>query len=239
MGMVPLPNTQKSEPVSFNTDGELEVHSIFSTIQGEGPLAGTPAVFVRLSGCNLCCALCDTDYTSTRIKMSPDVLLDYVRKEASSDREGVNLIVLTGGEPFRQNLYPFVLQALANHWRVQIETNGTIYQEILCGCLPPSIVCSPKTPKIHPDLVRRADAYKYVMSAGKVDLDDGLPTDVLDSGYRPARFPSFFPRQLVFLQPCDEQDPIKNKANLEACIASCMKYGYRLSIQMHKIIGLE
>ena len=53
-------NGQPIEKVQRTFDGTLEVHSIFKTIQGEGPFCGTPAVFIRLAGCNLQCPWCDT-----------------------------------------------------------------------------------------------------------------------------------------------------------------------------------
>lgn len=46
-------------------DGALYISGIFATIQGEGPLTGTPAIFIRLSGCNLQCGFCDTDFEDT------------------------------------------------------------------------------------------------------------------------------------------------------------------------------
>src|SRR3954467_9071958 len=50
------------------SDGNsLSIHSIFYTLQGEGPYSGCPAVFMRLAGCNLQCPGCDTDYTSGQI----------------------------------------------------------------------------------------------------------------------------------------------------------------------------
>ena len=54
-------NKQPIEKREPSYEGTLQVHSIFKTIQGEGPFCGTPCVFVRLAGCNLQCPACDTD----------------------------------------------------------------------------------------------------------------------------------------------------------------------------------
>ena len=71
-------NTQPIEKRHHKVD--LEVHSIFYTIQGEGPFCGTPAVFIRLAGCNLQCPSCDTNYTSKRRTMTAEEIVNEVRR---------------------------------------------------------------------------------------------------------------------------------------------------------------
>ncbi len=238
--MFPLPNTQLAEPLSYDEDGDLYVHSIFPTIQGEGPLAGMPAIFCRLYGCNLACNNCDTDYTSTKDSLTAREVVQRVDAVVEDNEAIIRLVVITGGEPFRQNLVPLVRALLTAHYWVQIETNGTLHEDGLPWHYRHlSIVCSPKTPKIHPQLVKEVRAFKYVLSADSVDSEDGLPLDVLGTGLRPARPPEFFPREQVYLQPEDTGDEAKNRDNLRACVTSCMKFGWRCGIQMHKIMGVE
>lgn len=232
----------------------LEVHSIFYTIQGEGPFAGQPAVFVRLAGCNLQCPACDTDYTSKRTTMlAQDVLItvqaahsSYVRTSDPLEDATIAckippqpLVVITGGEPFRQDIGKLVRLLVSKGYRVQIETNGTLYRPDLPWDSI-TIVCSPKAGRINPKLLPRIDAYKYVMRAGSVNPVDGLPTFALDHSAAPqvARPPAGNTRP-VYLQPMDAQCGIQNEDNLKACIDSCMKYGYTLQIQIHKIINME
>ena len=69
-------NLQPIEKRTKSADGLLSLHSIFHTIQGEGPFCGTPSVFVRLAGCNLQCPACDTDYTQGRRAASAQEILD-------------------------------------------------------------------------------------------------------------------------------------------------------------------
>lgn len=213
----------------------LEVQEIFPTIQGEGPFAGTPAIFVRLAGCNLQCPLCDTDYTSRAQSYQVDAVVTNIRLQCKGT--GINLIVVTGGEPFRQSLAPLVKRLLVEEYEVQIETNGTLFDE---GMVPyfnlVTTVCSPKA-GVNPRLAEKVDAYKYVMRTGEVDPLDGLPTMVLGGSARPGRPTAGFSGD-VFLQPADEGDVEKNAANLKACIESCMKFGYRLGTQWHKTWGL-
>lgn len=241
----------------------LDVQSIFYTIQGEGPFCGTPAVFIRLAGCNLQCPACDTDYTSKRKWMSTDEIVHQVQSaplftslNSSEDpcklfRDG--LVVITGGEPFRQDIALLVLKLVQRlGCYVQVETNGT---------LPPPIslsdhyfnsdiqerkfmyvVCSPKAGKVNQFTARVACAFKYVMNANSVDPNDGLPIHALDhrlGTLRVARPPERLKPHQIYLQPQDDYDTDKNKRNLNACVESCMKHGYTLQLQIHKLIGLE
>lgn len=226
-------NTQVPEKKWYDSLGTLKVHSIFPTIQGEGPYAGHPAVFVRLKGCNLQCPLCDTDYTSNEEMLSPQVLLERI--EALRPR---GLVVFTGGEPFRQNLNGIVGMLISRFvYYVQIETNGTYFDPSFpYDSVAVSVVCSPKTSTIHRLLMPKVSAFKYVLRAGEIDPNDGLPVDVLGQGLRPAR--PYMSQASIYVQPCDEKDEEKNKANLDAVLEVCMKYGYFLSLQTHKFLGL-
>lgn len=237
-------NTQPISKQTYHRQGTLEVHSVFYTIQGEGPYAGCPAVFVRLVGCNLQCPLCDTDYTSKSDWLNPEKLLDVVRET----NRAATLVVITGGEPFRQNLIPAVTMLLDSGFAVQIETNGTYYQEGFPYHRAVT-VCSPKTGKLAKGLRDNPwaiDAFKYVAQAGQID-GDGLPMLALahPAHLRVARPPEAF-NGPVYLQPVDEGENgalwfggkgVANQHNLAACVDSCKTHGYTLCIQIHKIIG--
>ena len=226
-------NTQAIERRQERDDGAVEVVEVFPTIQWEGPYAGRPAVFVRLAGCNLQCPLCDTDYTVARRLTSADDLV----KQVSILLPPSGLVVITGGEPFRQTCGRMV-SLLLPIAPVQFETNGTLYDSSMEPWWSQvSVVCSPKTGVIHPKLHPVVDSLKYILQDGKVDPTDGLPTDSLHFGVRPARpWPGF--RGEIYIQPCDELDALRNKLNTEAAIQSCLRYGYTLCLQLHKLIGL-
>jgi len=235
-----MKNQQKSE---HKTDSPiLEVHSIFKTIQGEGPFSGTPCVFVRLSGCNLQCPNCDTDYTSHRANVTPELILQSVSKLQTK-----GLVVITGGEPFRQNITNLLKVLTHNGYYVQIETNGSI--------APPStiywnkntserkscyIVCSPKTQKINEQIELQSCALKYILNHNNINEVDGLPTNVL--GFRNklgvARPTNLLFSGQIYLQPEDSYDEEENEANLNAVVKSCLEFGYILNLQVHKIIGV-
>lgn len=182
---------------------------------------------------------------------------------------GASLIVLTGGEPFRQNIVPFIRFALDQQFEVQIETAGTLWNSELAILMAAenrfavyprvSIVCSPKTPRINSNLIPYCLDYKYIVSAKDgVDPTCGIPYacqqsakhkgfDKLVSGssknpnrpYPPSvYFPGAGKPKRIWLQPCDEQDEKLNATNRDLCVQLAMQYGYRLSLQQHKILNL-
>lgn len=257
-----MSNAQAREGADHDLDGSLDIISIWYTIQGEGPFAGSPAVFVRLAGCNLQCPGCDTNYTKGRRRMSPEEIVEAI-KAADKSAENRNhdhglsppLVVLTGGEPLRQNIAPLVDLLLQSdprwdlpgtppaQFEVQIETNGTyplplsIQEKIDAWQADLTIVCSPKT-KVNKDLIPYIDAFKYILKAGEVNSINGLPIKSLDCN-SPVAYPPPGWVGEIYLQPYDEGDPIKNRENLDACVASCMQFGYILCLQLHKIIGMD
>ncbi len=105
----------------------MQIAEIFSSLQGEGLLAGTPSTFVRTSGCNLRCVWCDTPYTSWQPEgeaMTVEDVLDRVRERAPRHA------VVTGGEPL---LFPDVVDLCRGlrreGWHVTVETAGTVLPE--------------------------------------------------------------------------------------------------------------
>lgn len=248
-----MPNTQPIEKRVAAPDGQLDVHSIFKTIQGEGPFCGHPCVFVRLAGCNLQCPGCDTEYTQGRRAMGPYEVLAQVNELWRSDRWRPGLVVVTGGEPFRQDLGGLFEVLTANGYHVQVESNGTLeptpwpYRPYFTsGAVRDDggepgvyIVCSPKTGKLHPRVYEVACALKYVVKFNDVGRD-GLPLHALDHPSKPwpARPPEGWDRP-VYVQPMDEHDTTRNDANTQTAVTSCMRHGYVLQLQVHKYIGVE
>lgn len=238
-------NIQPIEKRVRNPEGFLSVHSIFKTIQGEGPFCGTPCVFVRLAGCNLQCPACDTDYTSGRQSMNRYEILYKVNELWRRDRYRPGLIVITGGEPFRQELSDLFDVLLRAGYYIQVETNGTLAPPARQYSLHPEkregvyIVCSPKTGKLNSELLSAACALKYVVKHGDI-ADDGLPLTALDhpANPYPARPPQWWDRP-VYVQPLDSKNTAENQRNTQVAVKSCLEHGYILQLQIHKYIGVE
>ena len=207
-------------------DGQmLEVVQIFPTLQGEGIFVGVPAVFIRLGGCNLACSFCDTQFDDFTQMLLSKIIEQVIELSAKK----YNLVVITGGEPFRQNIDPLCEELQKLGFIVQIETNGTLYRELPNEI---QIICSPKNisgnyAPIRPDLLSRITAFKFIISAH-------------DKNYQTVpEYANNLPKTSVFVQPMDEGDSAKNAANIKLAIAIAMQRGYRLSLQTHKILGIE
>ncbi|QIG67681.1 queuosine biosynthesis protein [Rhizobium phage RHph_Y17] len=244
-------NNQKPEPRS-KSDGfqSLDVHSYFFTIQGEGPFAGHRAIFVRLAGCNLQCPGCDTEYTEGRKEASLfeiETTIDRLAQERNAGTrqlQGPLLVVITGGEPLRQQIGPLVMNLVLAGYVVQVESNGVFEPDpILTRYLVTrqahtKLVVSPKTNRVHEVCSRLATCFKYVLDHREV-AEDGLPIRALQhkAAGGVARPPNpFVP---VYLNPFDAGNVEDNKKNLDAVARSCMKFGYIAGVQMHKLMNLE
>jgi 7-carboxy-7-deazaguanine synthase len=95
---------------------------IYKSIQGESSFAGLPCIFVRLAGCNLRCAWCDSEYTFTGgYKLSEDEVVAEIGR-----LEPVRLVEFTGGEPMLQEreLIPLMERLLGDGYEVMMETSG-------------------------------------------------------------------------------------------------------------------
>lgn len=182
---------------------QLLVTSVFRTIQGEGPYAGYPAVFLRLAGCNFGdkedhCSWCDTSFQFDKGQKYTGHELMY---ELTSQRgyASTDILVITGGEPTLQPaLVPFLAAIGPQFKRVQIETNGTqaaFFKELeriedeVGGevsedfrYVRPSIVVSPKAsakagriPEPADVVKRYASCFKFVISSDPNDPQHRIP----------------------------------------------------------------
>jgi 7-carboxy-7-deazaguanine synthase len=228
----------------FNESGEqLLVNEIFYTLQGEGPDSGRPSIFVRLSKCNLRCYFCDTEF-ETGQEMPLQDLVDTVLGLAKV--HGCKLVVITGGEPLLQNIVPFVRLMNGFDISCSVETAGTVCLPELHTVFDPMrsvrgnlIVCSPKTPKIHPEIERLVGAWKYVVKDGEGD-NWGMPSKSTQHMDRDSLiFVPKHPVVQIWVSPMDEYEAGKNEHNIKWARDLCLKYGYRLSLQVHKLVDVR
>lgn len=205
------------------------VKEIFYTLQGEGINAGRPAVFCRFAGCNLWsgreedrvsaqCKFCDTEFVGTdgtlgaKYKTAND--LARVISGTWLRPDGKKFVVLTGGEPLMQVDQPLVEALHAEGFEIAVETNGSVPApdglDWLC--------VSPKTP----DWKHRVgDELKLAFPQPGM-----MPENIDSTGFKHR-----------LLQPIDGP---RLKMNIEQAIAYCRRNPeWRLSVQIHKVIGVR
>ncbi len=207
------------------------VKEIFYTLQGEGAQAGRASVFCRFAGCNLwsgreedraraVCNFCDTDFVGTDGQgggkfATAEALADAIASRWPADRPGRPYVVCTGGEPLLQLDTPLIEALHARGFEIAVETNGT--QPAPEGL--DWICVSPK-----------ADA-ELVLTGGH-ELKLVYPQPLA----RPERFAEL-DFQHFFLQPLDS---VLKTQHTREVVDYCMQHPqWRMSVQMHKVIGIE
>jgi 7-carboxy-7-deazaguanine synthase (Cx14CxxC type) len=208
------------------------VKEIYRTIQGEGAHAGRTAVFCRFAGCNLwtgrekdrssaICRFCDTDFVGTdgpgggRFQTAESLADAIVHCWESEPDHAAPYVVCTGGEPLLQLDTPLVDAFHERRFLVAIETNGTRIP-------PPGIDCVCVSPKAGSKMILfNGDELKLVYPQAGI-----APDDFLDFEF--SRFS---------LQPMDGPNIEKNT---ELAADYCRKHPeWRLSLQMHKLMGIQ
>ena len=189
------------------------INEIFYSLQGEGFHSGTPAVFVRFSGCNLSCPFCDTDFVSFK-EMTVRQIAARVEELLPEDILPLRspILVLTGGEPALQADAELLigLHTLLS-LPVHIETNGTVE---LPADLYDWITCSPK-------------------EGSKVVLQEASEVKVVYTGQSPEKWAETILARHYFLQPC-------SCSNTEEVVEYIKDHPWwRLSLQTHKYIGIR
>jgi 7-carboxy-7-deazaguanine synthase (Cx14CxxC type) len=205
------------------------VKEMFYTLQGEGAQAGRAAVFCRFAGCNLwsgreqdragaVCSFCDTDFVGTdgqgggKFASAAELAAAVAGLWPGG---GKPLVVCTGGEPLLQ-LDEALIEALHAHgFEIAVETNGT-------QPAPPGLDWICVSPKADAELLlTRGDELKLV-----------YPQPLAP----PERFAALDFRHF-FLQPMDS---LLHKQHTRDAVAYCMAHPqWRLSVQMHKVVGIE
>jgi 7-carboxy-7-deazaguanine synthase len=160
-GIFPIINSQEGGKLLPKTSFDVS-----GTLQGEGKLAGTPSLFIRLAGCNLRCSwkamdgsidICDTPYSSHHLEEFEELEVAEVIEIVKSNLFGIKHIILSGGEPTLQNL---ALAELAKELKklnlhITMETNGILYFSHLAKHIDLFSI-SPKLSSSEPDRSKNA-----------------------------------------------------------------------------------
>jgi len=154
----------------------MQITEIYKSLQGESTYAGLPCVFVRLTGCNLRCSWCDSEYTfQGGRKMTADEVLDEVTRLSPDG----GLVEITGGEPMLQEreLLPLMRQLLESGYRVLLETSGERpLERVPAGIIKIVDVKCPDSGEANTfhvenlEVLTRQDEVKFVLS-GRADYE--------------------------------------------------------------------
>ncbi|WP_448569726.1 7-carboxy-7-deazaguanine synthase QueE [Thalassotalea ganghwensis] len=219
-----------------------KINELFQTIQGEGAFTGQPSIFIRLQGCPVGCSWCDTKHTweiKPDLSVSVDTMLAKTQESehwsAMTPEEIISLchdqgyqakhVVITGGEPCMVDLTPLCDALQQRGFSCQIETSGTFEIKTTPECW---VTVSPKVNMkggyaILDSAMQRANEIKHPV-ATEQHVDD---LKALLAKHAITDKP-------VYLQPISQ----KQRAT-ELAIQTCIENNWRLSIQVHKYIGIE
>lgn len=247
---------------------QLLVTSVFYTVQGEGPFAGHPAVFVRLAGCNrgrkedMGCAFCDTAFQFSRGQVLSFESLETQMVDvwlAVSKSTTPPLVVITGGEPMMQNNLAAFCEFLRSRWeQIQIESNGDRLLPDLPGRDFLTLVVSPKVSKVpgalsdarfayrepNADVYDRADCFKFL-----VETEVGTPYGNPPSWARVSGRPVYVSPITHYVRPVADGevpsiwnhrlvDVPRTRANYKYAAAMALQNGYLISTQQHLLYEL-
>ncbi|MBQ2541462.1 MAG: radical SAM protein [Paludibacteraceae bacterium] len=223
-----------------------KINEVFYTLQGEGAHTGIPAVFVRFSGCNLSCPWCDTDFREAHPMTAADIAQEALSLyDIPNERR--KMLVLTGGEPALQVDKPLIDTLHDAGFYICIETNGT-------RPLPDGIdwiTCSPKmvyqsegrsilyqqsglSAKRSSLVLKRVNEVKVVFTG---TYDPEIWREQLEAEHwllQPLRFTGEW-----LLNNGDAFEDDRND-NLDDTVRYILAHPFwRLSVQLHKIVGLR
>ena len=200
------------------------VSEVFRSIQGEGTMQGYPCTFLRLGGCNLSCAWCDTAYA--REGGTPIPGNEVIQRITSLPG---SLLCITGGEPLLQGdeLLPLVRLLHENGYTIMIETNGTIdfraYQPSASICM--DVKCPSSGEESNLSLLQHISGNDSIRFVVADEADCRYAADVLQA--HPVR-------SEVFFSPVYGSD----YAGVAAFLLE-RDLPARLQIQLHRIIGVR
>ncbi|MFC3098534.1 7-carboxy-7-deazaguanine synthase QueE [Alteraurantiacibacter palmitatis] len=220
---------------------------IFASLQGEGPSAGMPVAFLRLSRCNLACTWCDTPYTwhfegdnrphrggATYDRRANQIVLPLADVAQRIAALGQNRLVITGGEPLLQGARLAELVALLPAMMVEIETNGTVAPPAALDACVSQYNVSPKLahsgnpaelaliPERLAHWGREPRAFFKFVIAQSDDVEEVLALQ---------RTHAISPARIFLMPEGTDSETLRQRESWLAPL--CLRHGFRLSDRLH------
>ena len=266
---------------------KVNISEIFSSVQGEGRWTGHPAIFIRLAGCSVGCAFCDTknaqqlspaynlqkdnlhtynteripeNWTTVGVQEVYEYVADLIEQSAEDRAKRIQMVVITGGEPFEQAQalgelcvkLPYLSSeqhGVTDHIMVCIESSGTT--PLACGTEDPNavddtvenvlmyiynseycfLIVSPKYKKTKIEYMYAASQLKFLVGH-KPELDVEIPLEVFK--HLDGRSEG-----LAFQPIWDENSTSNTQEATRRAINKARIYGGVLSTQVHKFLGIR
>jgi 7-carboxy-7-deazaguanine synthase len=214
----------------------MRIADIFFSIQGEGRLAGIPSAFIRLTGCNLRCAWCDTPYTSWKPEGGhltlPEVLS---RLGPFAGRHAV----VTGGEPLLSpEVVPLCAALRGRGLHVTVETAATVFRPVECDLASLSPKLSNSTPAgrfalCHEQRRLRPDVIRAFMERSDYQLKFVIdqPADLEEVEALLAELPGVDREKVLLMPQGVTRDELAARGPFVA--AACREHGFRYCPRLH------
>jgi organic radical activating enzyme len=203
----------------------LKITEIFSSIQGEGLRQGEPTLFIRFAGCNLKCSFCDTKYAwQEGHPYSVAQVLEEIKNKMQI--YPARWICLTGGEPIVQDIADLVRKLKQEGFKIQVETNGTLYRTLPVDWYS----VSPK-----PDAYDCRQEYREKAVEVKIVVTQNLDLESI------RRLREMFPEKIPLLLQLQSNRRWSRNLGIKLLEQSLKArvQNIRLSVQLHKILGLR
>ncbi len=195
------------------------VNEIFYSIQGEGFHSGTPAIFIRLAGCNLKCPWCDTDHSKKVRINEQEIVTKVLELQHNHFSDSHIFVIITGGEPTIHNLIPLCKALHKKLSYIAVETNGVgKHNKVLLS-------------RVHFNWITLSPKYEHRPPLEVIQIADEIKI-VYDKLINPLPYQTKGKEGYLYIQPCS--------GDFKSAVCFVLKHPeWKLSLQIQKIVGVK
>ena len=212
----------------------LSLSEVRESLQGEGKFTGIPTTFVRLYGCNLYCAYCDSTYATHRKGKRKNASIDTIMNAVY--RLGNKHVCITGGEPLLQDdIYPLIYELVEKDYTVSIETNGAVaiehdgYNRSYSYCM--DIKCPSSN-------MAQSNIYSNLANLQPKDEVKFVISDYADFIFALGVLKKYPTSAGLIFSPVFDKEGNHNGKEISEWLMEHKIKNARMGVQMHKILGI-